>query len=115
MTFVWRGGGDDVMITGDPAGGWTHTLTMTKVNEIGGDGPLNDQSAATHVATCILPTGTFRFKFIVDGAWIVDPNYPIIADEAENVNNEIFVGAAHGRFSGCRCRRRRRPGRPESG
>lgn len=98
VTFVWRGGGDDVMITGDPAGGWTHTLTMTKVNEVGGDGPLDDQSAATHVATCILPTGTFRFKFIVDGSWIVDPNYPIIADEAENVNNEIFVGAAHWPF-----------------
>ena len=89
------------MVTGDPAGGWTHTLTMTKVH---GDGASNDDTSSkddtsvTHVATCILPTGTFRFKFIVDGVWTVDPNYPIIADEAENVNNEIFVGAAHWPF-----------------
>ena len=107
VTFAWRGGGDDVMVTGDPAGGWTHTLTMTKVHsEAGGDGASNDDTSSkdkddtsvTHVATCILPTGTFRFKFIVDGVWTVDPNYPIIADEAENVNNEIFVGAAHWPF-----------------
>ena len=105
VTFAWRGGGDDVMVTGDPAGGWTHTLTMTKVHGAGGDVDASnddksskDDTSVTHVATCILPTGTFRFKFIVDGAWTVDPNYPIIADEAENVNNEIFVGAAHWPF-----------------
>ena len=104
VTFAWRGGGDDVMVTGDPAGGWTHTLTMTKVHGADGDGASNDDKSSkddtsvTHVATCILPTGTFRFKFIVDGVWTVDPNYPIIADEAENVNNEIFVGAAHWPF-----------------
>ena len=100
------------MITGDPAGGWTHTLTMTKSSWR--RRTPHDRSADTHVATCILPTGTFRFKFIVDGAWIVDPNYPIIADEAENVNNEIFVGAAHWPFQWVQMPTARRC-RPESG
>ena len=41
-----------------------------------------------------MPTGTYRFKFIVDGLWTVSPGYPIIADVDDNVNNELFVGAA---------------------
>ena len=88
VTFAWRGQCEDVQITGDVAGGWTHTLPLRK------DDGDEDDPDAPHAVTCILPTGTFRFKFIVDGKWAVSPNYPIVADEQDNVNNEIFVGAA---------------------
>ena len=87
VTFEWRGGGDDVMIAGDPSGGWTHTLTLDAVDDPIDGGP-------THAVTCILPTGTFRFKFIVDGKWRAEAAYPVVADADDNVNNEIFVGAA---------------------
>jgi hypothetical protein len=97
VTFAWRGGGNDVMVTGDPAGGWTHTLTLSKPAAAagGGEGDVEEEDDdAPHSVSCILPTGTFRFKFIVDGQWTVSPNYPIVADDGDNVNNEIFVGAA---------------------
>ena len=32
VTFVWRGGGEDVMLAGDVAGGWTHQIAMTRVD-----------------------------------------------------------------------------------
>ena len=87
VTFEWRGGGDDAMIVGDPSGGWTHTLALDAVNDPIDGGP-------THAVTCILPTGTYRFKFIVDGEWRAEAAYPVVADADDNVNNEIFVGAA---------------------
>ena len=30
VTFVWKGGGEDVLLVGDVAGGWTHTLVMMR-------------------------------------------------------------------------------------
>jgi thiol-disulfide isomerase/thioredoxin len=107
VTFNWRGGGEDVMLAGDVAGGWTHTLALKRLSESDGaaderieaganDGAIRRgaRDAPTHSVTAILPTGTFRFKFIVDGAWTCEPFYPTVKDAAENVNNEIFVGAA---------------------
>jgi thiol-disulfide isomerase/thioredoxin len=105
VTFAWRGGGRDVMIAGDVAGGWTHTLSLTRRSKSDVFGDLYDGGSAdgsieddddefVHAVTCLLPTGTFRFKFIVDGEWTCEPNYPIVADAQENVNNEIFVGPA---------------------
>ena len=50
----------------------------------------------THSAIAILPTGAYRFKFIVDGQWVAAASsiYPTVTDTAGNVNNEVFVGAA---------------------
>ena len=125
VTFVWRGGGEDVMLAGDVAGGWTHQIAMTRVDsddaradasipptnarengprfvDARDDGsarvPPPLSSPATHACACVLPTGTYRFKFIVDGAWRVSGAYPAVADADGNVNNELAVGAAHWPF-----------------
>ena len=124
VTFVWRGGGEDVMLAGDVAGGWTHQIAMTRVDsddaradargqrspptngprfvDARDDGsarvPPPLDSPATHACACVLPTGTYRFKFIVDGAWRVSGAYPAVADADGNVNNELAVGAAHWPF-----------------
>ena len=58
VTLVWRGEGTYVDLVGDVAGGWTHTLSMTKQSD---DAP--------HTVTCILPTGrglhSFTFRLNV--------------------------------------------------
>lgn len=107
VTFNWRGGGTHVMIAGDVAGGWTHTLSLSKrknsdkgdaqgsnqgPNEASTNNPMD--SHPTHSVTAILPTGTFRFKFVVDGEWLTEPSYPTVCDGDANKNNELFVGAA---------------------
>jgi thiol-disulfide isomerase/thioredoxin len=102
VTVNWYGGGEDVQIAGDVAGGWTHTLaaraTKTHSPEADDDAekntPNGDASSPTHSAVAILPTGTYRFKFIVDGEWCADSHYPTVEDTDGNVNNEVFVGAA---------------------
>ena len=33
VTINWYGGGEDVQIAGDVAGGWTHTLATRRTNE----------------------------------------------------------------------------------
>ena len=88
VTLNWYGGGTDVQIAGDVAGGWTHTLAMRETKALA--------PSPTHSATAILPTGTYRFKFIVDGVWVtaLPTHYPTVTDGAGNVNNEMFVGAA---------------------
>ena len=106
VTVNWYGGGEDVQIAGDVAGGWTHTLATRKTNA---DSDLKDSNDAdvvpssergrpspTHSAIAILPTGAYRFKFIVDGQWVAAASsiYPTVTDAAGNVNNEVFVGAA---------------------
>jgi hypothetical protein len=107
VTVNWRGGGEHVMIAGDVAGGWTHTLSLSKrknsdkgdaqgsnqgPNEASTNNPMD--SHPTHSVTAILPTGTFRFKFVVDGEWLTEPSYPTVCDGDANKNNELFVGAA---------------------
>ena len=101
VTFNWRGGGTHVMIAGDVAGGWTHTLSLKNLNadsDDTSDSRVNPQSntlpSPTHSVTAILPTGTFRFKFIVDGEWVTEGSYPTVSDRDSNENNEVFVGPA---------------------
>ena len=116
VTINWYGGGTDVQIAGDVAGGWTHTLAMrateretvaaadserdAEVNGVDGSTararrPERARQTPTHAVTAILPTGTYRFKFIRDGAWVTaDAHYPVVTDGAGNANNEVFVGAA---------------------
>jgi hypothetical protein len=38
--------------------------------------------------------GQYRFKFIVDGEWLCDGNYPINKESDGNVNNLITIGAS---------------------
>jgi thiol-disulfide isomerase/thioredoxin len=104
VTVNWYGGGEDVQIAGDVAGGWTHTLAARATNEHSPKDDAksdekkkrtnDDASSPTHSAVAILPTGTYRFKFIVDGEWCSDSHYPTVEDTDGNVNNEVFVGAA---------------------
>ena len=119
VTINWYGGGEDVQIAGDVAGGWTHTLaTRRTTNE---DDGWNDskKTGPTHSAVAILPTGTYAFKFIVDGRWVAAASsiYPTVTDAAGNVNNEIVVGAASWPFEWVRVPSAKPagpPGRPES-
>ena len=65
-----------------------------------------------------MPTGAYRFKFIVDGQWVAAASsiYPTVTDTAGNVNNEVFVGAASWPFEWVRVpsARRRRDRRADS-
>ena len=133
VTINWYGGGEDVQIAGDVAGGWTHTLATRRTNEdelsrANDKVPLSDandevrdevRQSPTHSAIAILPTGAYRFKFIVDGQWVAAASsiYPTVTDTAGNVNNEVFVGAASWPFEWVRvpcASPAGPPGRPES-
>ena len=98
VTVNWYGGGEDVQIAGDVAGGWTHTLAARALTTPSPNDDDDSKAASapkpTHSAVAILPTGTYRFKFIKDGEWCADPHYPTVEDADGNVNNEVFVGAA---------------------
>ena len=114
VTINWYGGGEDVQIAGDVAGGWTHTLATRRTNE-----DDSNDTGPTHSAVAILPTGTYAFKFIVDGQWVAAASsiYPTVTDAAGNVNNEVFVGAASWPFEWVRVPSAKPagpPGRPES-
>ena len=128
VTINWYGGGEDVQIAGDVAGGWTHTLATRRTNEdelsrANDKVPLSDANdevrrSPTHSAIAILPTGAYRFKFIVDGQWVAAASsiYPTVTDTAGNVNNEVFVGAASWPFEWVRVPSASPtgpPGRPE--
>ena len=118
VTINWYGGGEDVQIAGDVAGGWTHTLATRRTNKQD-DSNVSEKTGPTHSAVAILPTGTYAFKFIVDGRWVAAASsiYPTVTDAAGNVNNEVFVGAAHWPFEWVRVPSAKPagpPGRPES-
>lgn len=87
VELAWKGpcAGDEceVLLAGDPVGGWSELVTLRKRHEDG-----------AFVCMRKLPTGTYRFKFIVDGAWLTSDDYEVVEDSAGNTNNQVIVGAS---------------------
>ena len=84
VIFFWRGPGQDVRLTG--------TFCQWAARGL----PMEAELPGLFSLQLQLPVGTHvQFKFIVDGAWRVDPTSPTVTDSQGNENNELYVAAQH--------------------
>lgn len=78
VDFVWKGEGSQVLLTGDFIG-WDNKVSLVK----GADG-------AFHCKQKLSP-GTYKYKYIIDGAWAYSPDCPTVEDGQGGYNNQIIV------------------------
>jgi len=76
----WRGFGSDVHI----AGSFTNWMPQPLMFE---------QESKRWVYTALLPLGSYTYKFIVDGQWVLSDDEAVTYDVNGNCNNELHVTA----------------------
>ena len=79
LRFVWRGGGEQVFVTGS-FNGWRQRV------------PLVERDGAWAAEVSVAP-GEHQYKFIVDGAWRLAEDQAVITDGRGLSNNWVAVGA----------------------
>eukprot|EP00271_Cylindrocystis_brebissonii_P009890 TRINITY_DN2546_c0_g1_i2.p1 TRINITY_DN2546_c0_g1~~TRINITY_DN2546_c0_g1_i2.p1 ORF type:complete len:317 (+),score=66.10 TRINITY_DN2546_c0_g1_i2:255-1205(+) len=83
VKFVWTGAATVVLLTGSFLD-WEKKVPLVK----GSDGSFQLKQK--------LSPGEYAYKFIVDGVWLHDENYPTVSDGAGGFNNVLSVpGAAN--------------------
>ena len=84
VAFFWRGEGQDVRVTGTFSGWSAAGLRMQR------------ESPALFSLLVPLPVASVvHYKFIVDGAWVVDESEAVVLDADGNQNNQLVVTAEH--------------------
>jgi 5'-AMP-activated protein kinase regulatory beta subunit len=78
IEFIWVEGGQDVKLAGDFLGKWTQTMPM-------------EQKSGVFRKTLKLRRGKYFYKFIVDGIWRCNPDFPQAVDSEGNLNNVIDI------------------------
>ncbi|KAK1281414.1 SNF1-related protein kinase regulatory subunit beta-1 [Acorus gramineus] len=75
--ITWSLGGNNVAVEGS----WDDWTTRKVLHKSGKD----------HTILLVLPSGIYRYKFIVDGEWRYIPDLPFIADEMGTFTNLLDV------------------------
>ncbi|KAG8388173.1 hypothetical protein BUALT_Bualt02G0098300 [Buddleja alternifolia] len=78
--FTWRYGGNQVFLCGS-FNGWSERIPMV----------LLEGSATIFQKIIDLPPGCYQYKFLVDGAWLVDQQQICDPDEYGTINNIVLV------------------------
>ena len=87
----------DVLFTYTAAPGVQEVLLSGKFNDWGDSATtatvmLDEDGDSVFEATLHLEPGTYQYKFVVDGEWILDPTNPNQADDGEgNINSLLTV------------------------
>ncbi|KAK1277897.1 SNF1-related protein kinase regulatory subunit beta-1 [Acorus gramineus] len=75
--ITWNQGGNDVFVEGS----WDDWTTRKVLHRSGKD----------HSILLVLPSGIYRYKFIVDGEWRYIPDLPFITDEMGSITQLLDV------------------------
>jgi len=52
---------------------------------------LSQRTADEWAGTVALPPGSYLYKYVVDGEWLVDPGVRVVTDQHGNQNNQVIV------------------------
>lgn len=81
VTLAWPYAGGHVEVVGDAVGGWEQRAPMV----------FNVRKKRWQLQIWGLPPGIHRFKFLVDGCWVIDLAGHTEADARGNINNIVMV------------------------
>lgn len=81
VTLAWPYTGGHVEIVGDAVGGWEQRAPMV----------FDVKRKRWHLQIWGLAPGIHRFKYLVDGRWVIDLAAHTEADSRSNINNVVMV------------------------